>query len=342
MKKEVTIVGVSGYGGGELVRLLARHPDIKLVQALGDTHAGQPLSSAFAGLHGSEVGTLICEPKTSKVRGEIVFLAQDNGYSSGVAGTLLAEGRTVIDLAADFRLKDTEAWEKFYKLPVPEESVREKAVYGLPERHREQIRGARLMANPGCNATAAILALAPLIEAGVLENSPVIVDVKAAVSGAGRAKSDAPYRFSERNESVVPYNVGGVHRHIAEITQEAGVTPTFVPHLIPMSRGIVATCYAPLKNKSSLESLYEVWKRAYASEPFVIVRDSGDWPTTKDTLGSNYCHLSATVDPSTGLVVLISVLDNLGKGASGAAVQNMNVALGFEETAGLEGAGIWP
>jgi N-acetyl-gamma-glutamyl-phosphate reductase len=340
--REVTIVGVSGYGGGELVRLLSRHPDVKIIQALGDTHAGQPLSRAFAGLHGSDVGKLVCEPKTTPVRGEIVFLAQDNGYSSGVAGKLLDEGRTVIDLAADFRLIDPDAWVNFYKLPVPEEKIREKSVYGLPERHREKIQGAKLIANPGCNATAAILALAPLVEAGVIEKSPVIVDVKAAVSGAGRAKSDAMYRFSERNESVVPYNVGGVHRHIAEITQEAGVTPTFVPHLIPMSRGIVATCYAPLREGSSLEMLYEAWRSAYGSEKFVIIREPGDWPTTKDTLGSNYCHLSATVDPETGLAVLISVLDNLGKGASGAAVQNMNVALGFEEWAGLEGAGIWP
>lgn len=340
--KEVTIVGVSGYGGGELVRLLLRHPNVKLTQVLGDSAAGKPLSASFAGLHGTAVGKLVIQPKSTPVTGDIVFLAQDNGYSTKVAGALLADGKTVIDLAADFRLKDSAAWTHFYKLPVPEESVRALAVYGLPEKHREQIRGAKLIGNPGCNSTAAILALAPLVEAGIIETAPVIVDVKAAVSGAGRAKSDTLYRFSERNESVQPYNVGGVHRHIAEIEQEAGVRATFVPHLIPMTRGILATSYAPLKSGKSLSDLYAAWNAAYTNEPFVVVRESGDWPTTKDTLGSNFCHLSAGVDPATGLVILLSAIDNLGKGASGAAVQNMNVALGFDETAGLEGAGLWP
>jgi N-acetyl-gamma-glutamyl-phosphate reductase len=340
--KTVAIIGASGYGGGELVRLLSRHPHVELTQVITDTFAGKPLATAFPGLHKTSAGALVCEAKTAIITADIVFLAQDNGYAKTVAGDYLAQGKKVVDLSADFRLQDNDIYTQFYKMPPAGPELMAQAVYGLPEKYRDRIANASLIANPGCHTTTAILPLFPLIVSSVIAKNGIIVDSKTGVSGAGRAKSDTIYRFSEMNETVRPYSVGGSHRHIPEIAQEIGADVAFTPHLIPMTRGILSTIYAPLNPNQTLETLYKTWHAQFVSEPFVVVREPGDWPSTKDVEGSNFCHICATVDTKLNLAILVSVTDNLMKGAAGQAVQNMNIMYGFDETAGLEGGGLWP
>jgi N-acetyl-gamma-glutamyl-phosphate reductase len=312
--KTVAIIGASGYGGGELVRLLSAHPHVQITQVITDTFAGKPLMAAFPGLHKTAMGALICEAKGGQINPDIVFLAQE----------------------------DTKIYTEFYNMPPAEPELLAQAVYGLPEKYREQIKSASLVANPGCHTTTAILPLFPLVEKGIIAKTPIIIDSKTGVSGAGRSKSDTIYRFSEMNETVRPYSVGGGHRHIPEIAQEIGADVAFTPHLIPMTRGILSTIYAPLSAGQTLETLYDTWHAQYENEPFVVVREPGDWPSTKDVEGSNFCHICATVDTKLNLAVLVSVTDNLMKGAAGQAVQNMNIMEGFDETAGLQGGGLWP
>lgn len=351
----IAIVGASGYAGGELARLLARHPRAELVAAISETNAGQPLKRSFPGLSGSAAGELVCESGGADAPGvagaDVVFLAGENGAAMRAAPSLLRAGKRVVDLSADFRLQDMSAFAKWYKMEhcAPELITDGTAVYGLPERQRERIRAARLVANPGCHVTAAVLALAPLLDARLVEARGIVIDSKSGVSGAGRAKSDLLYRYAEANESVTAYGVGGAHRHIPEIEQTLGeaagepVAVTFTPHLVPLTRGILSTCYArAVGDNITAASLTETLRAAYADHPFVVVRDAGDQPRTKDATGSNYCHLSAAFDARTGTVVVTSVLDNLVKGAAGQAVQNMNLMCGWDETAGLEAAGLWP
>ena len=341
---EVSLIGATGYGGGELARLLARHPHVRLGAVVSDSYAGQPLAAAFPGIHGTPAGRLVCLVKSAALAdlpGEVVFLAQESGYAMGVAQSLLGAGKLVIDLSADFRLTDAASYREFYKAEPASSTLLEKAVYGLPELvGRSAICGAKLIANPGCYVTAASLALAPLVKSGLIEKAGIVVDGKSGVSGAGRAKSDTIYRYAEMNETTRPYAVGGVHRHTPEIEQNIGAPVTFTPHLVPMTRGILATCYG--RTGSTAEQLTESLKSAYDGCPFVIVREPGDFPSTKDVFSSNFCHLSVAVDSRTGTAIVISALDNLVKGAAGQAVQNMNLALGLEETSGLEGGGLWP
>ena len=345
--KTVAIVGASGYGGGELVRLLATHPKVQITQVITDTYAGKPLASAFPGLGKTPAGRLICAGKEASIHADIIFLAQDNGYAKTVVGNFLAEGKKVIDLSADFRLKDAKIYQEFYKMESAGPELLSQSVYGLPEKYREEIKKSNLIANPGCHTTTAILPLFPLLRAEIISNNSIIIDSKTGVSGAGRAKSDTIYRFSEMNETVRPYAVGGGHRHIPEIEQEIGVqeigaSVVFTPHLIPTTRGILSTIYAPMREGQTLESLYKAWQMQFETEPFVVVRESGDWPSTKDVLGSNFCHICATVDKKSNLAIIVSVTDNLGKGAAGQAVQNMNIQNGWEETLGLTGGALWP
>lgn len=349
------IVGVSGYGGGELARLLARHPEVKVTHVISATYAGQPLSSAFPGLAKTSVGELVCLPTvTTKtvLAADVVFLAQESGAAMRSAGEILDVGKRLVDLSADFRIRDVDVYEKWYKIEhqaallLHEEGV----AYGLPELNRDYIRGARLVANPGCYPTATVLALAPLLSRRLIATKGIVVDAKSGVSGAGRAKSDGIYRYAEANETVLPYGVGGVHRHIPEIEQELSahstpdkVTITFTPHLVPMTRGLLATCYAPaIRGRVTTEEVLAALKEAYADAPFVVVREAGSYPSTKDVYGSNFCHIGAKVDARTHTVVVTAVIDNLIKGAAGQAIQNMNLMFGFPETTGLEGGGMWP
>ena len=339
---EVSIVGASGYGGGELVRLLAGHPGVHLVQVVSDTYKGQCLGAAFPGLYGTKAGALVCSGKDAAVIGDAVFLAQESGYAMRVAEGLLADGKRVIDLSADFRLRDPDAYRAFYKSEPPPPHAMERAIYGLPELSRVGLADALLVANPGCYVTATTLALVPLLRAGLALRDGIVVDAKSGVSGAGRSKGDLGLRFSEANESLKAYGIGGTHRHTPEIEQNLGTRILFTPHLVPMTRGILATCYARVVAGTTVSDLQGVLESAYADEPFVVVRPSGDWPSTKDVLGSNRCHVAVALDGRTGTAVVVSVIDNLVKGAAGQAVQNFNIMFGFPETAGLEAGGQWP
>jgi N-acetyl-gamma-glutamyl-phosphate reductase len=313
---------------------------MRVVQAISDSQTDRPLATAFPGLHGTAVGALMCEPKSVPIRGQAVFLAQESGFAKAFVAPLLAAGQRIVDLSADFRLRNPDDYRRWYRAEPAEPPLCEQAVYGMPERYRDALRTARLVANPGCHTTAAILALAPLVPSGLIETRGIVIDSKTGVSGAGRAKSDTIYRFCEANESVRTYGVGGTHRHVPEIEQEIGAPVTFTPHLIPMTRGLLATCYAPLIAHASPSALEDVLHAAYADEPFVVLRN--ELPSTKDVTGSNYCHLHVAVDGRTGMAIVTSVIDNLGKGAAGQAVQNMNLLFGLPETAGLEGGGQWP
>jgi N-acetyl-gamma-glutamyl-phosphate reductase len=283
---------------------------------------------------------------------DVLFLAGESGMAMRLAPELLELGKRIVDLSADFRLRDVEVYERWYRIEhqgarLLDEGI---AVYGLSELHTSIIRGSRLVANPGCYPTATILALAPLLRRRLIQSRGIVVDAKSGVSGAGRSKSDTMYRYAEANESVTPYGVGGSHRHVPEIEQElsleAGPTPvaiTFTPHLVPMTRGMIATCYAPLADdRTTTADLLAALNDVYADAPFVVVRAAGDQPSTKDVTGSNYCHICAAVDPRTHMAIVTSVIDNLVKGAAGQAIQNMNLMLNLPETAGLEGGGMWP
>jgi len=350
----VGIIGASGYAGGELARLLQAHPEVTITFLGSETYAGKPFSKAFPGAAGTALGRLVCEkPEAAQAaeNADVLFLAGESGVAMRSAADLLEKRKRVIDISADFRIRDAALYEATYKIPHQAAGLLQSgaAVYGLPELNREKIRCAQLIANPGCFPTATVLGLAPLLKAGLIGTQGIVVDAKSGVSGAGRAKSDLALRYSEANETVVPYGVGGIHRHVPEIEQElsvvapSSVTITFTPHRVPMTRGLLATCYAPLTRPDlTTTDILEALNTAYADTPFVVVRDAGEQPSTKDVYGSNFCHVAAVVDPRTKTVIVTSVIDNLVKGAAGQAVQNMNLMLGLSETAGLEGGGIWP
>ena len=283
---------------------------------------------------------------------DVLFLAQENGAALQSAPTILEMGKRVIDLSADFRLRDPRQYEQWYRIPHTALKSLNDAVYGLPELHRSQIKTTRMIANPGCYSTASILALAPLLHGGMVEPQGIILDGKSGVSGAGRSKSDTMYRYAEANESTRPYNIGGSHRHTPEIEQELrevlsttedSLAVTFTPHLVPMTRGLLVTAYARLVHRDTATAdILHVLRDFYADAPFVIVRDANDYPSTKDVYGSNFAHLCAKSDSRTGMVTVVSAIDNLGKGMAGQAVQNMNLMCGLPETMGLEGGGLWP
>ncbi len=344
---DVAIVGASGYGGGELLRLLAAHPGARVRAAVSETYAGQPVSAAFAGMaKRSDIVFSSYGDGTEVAQCDVVFLAQDNGKAMHIAPQLLEAGCKVVDLSADFRLRDVALYETWYKQAHTAPDWNAQAVYGLPERNREAIRVARLVGNPGCFPTASLIALLPLFVNGLVDPASVLIDAKSGVSGAGRSKWSQDYHFPEANESVSAYKIAGTHRHTPEIEQSlslvagAEVALTFTPHLIPMTRGILATCYAMLKEKGTREELLKMYSAFYADAPFVAVRD--DLPATKQTLGSNMCHLGLAVDARLNRVTVVSAIDNLVKGMAGQAIQNMNLMCGFNETDGLAMGGVWP
>ncbi|MHB0912821.1 MAG: N-acetyl-gamma-glutamyl-phosphate reductase [Armatimonadota bacterium] len=335
------IIGASGYGGGELARILSAHPDVQLIYISSKTYEGRSIGSALPNMRGLSDLTFQAYDPEAAARCDVIFMAQHNGWAMKEAGALLAAGVKVIDLSADFRLKDPAAYAEWYKLAHASPSLLPEAVYGLPEINREKIAGARLVANPGCYPTSAILALAPLLSAGLAEN--VVIDSSSGVSGAGRSTFSLDYHFPELNESMRAYKVG-THRHTPEIEQEisglAGVpmTVSFTPHLVPITRGILTTAYA----SCARAEVHELYREFYKDAPFVVLLDPGEYPATKATVGGNFCHIGIAPDPRTGRVVAISAIDNLVKGAAGQAVQNMNLMCGLDETAGLRFAGAYP
>ncbi|EGK70660.1 MAG: N-acetyl-gamma-glutamyl-phosphate reductase [Methyloversatilis sp.] len=333
----VGIVGGTGYTGVELLRLLARHPEVELAAITSRGDAGRPVSDMFPSLRG-HVDLAFSDPAQAGLeRCDAVFFATPNGIAMQQVPALLDAGVKVIDLAADFRLKDEASWEKWYGMPHACPEVLKGAVYGLPEVNREQVRSAQLVANPGCYPTAVQLGFIPLIEAGVVDRASLIADAKSGVSGAGR-KAEVHTLFAEAGDNFKAYGVPG-HRHLPEIRQglaavageEVGLT--FVPHLTPLIRGIHATLYARLTKDCDLQALFE---NRYRGERFVDVLPAGSHPETRSVRASNNCRIAVHRPQGGDTVVVLSVIDNLVKGAAGQAVQNMNLMFGFAESCGLE------
>jgi N-acetyl-gamma-glutamyl-phosphate reductase len=340
MPTKVAIVGVTGYAGGELARLVLRHPEARLIAAVGRSHQGEPLRAVQPHLHAAPDSLVVGSDVDDA---EVVFTALPAGEAAKQAGAWLDDGRTVIDIGSDFRLRDPKLYERWYGYTHPAPELLKEAVYGLTELTRDRVRRARLIANPGCYPTAALLALAPALKAGLVTED-IIVDAKSGVSGAGHAVEDA-FLFGTIDESVRPYGVPK-HRHTPEIAQEAAallgkhLKLTFSPHLIPMNRGLIASCYAPLRPGKTGRDVAVAYAREYAEEPFVRVLDT--YPATKATLGSNWCLVHALVDEENARLVAFAALDNLVKGAAGSALQNFNARFGYPETLGLEALPLWP
>lgn len=333
----VGIVGGTGYTGVELLRLLAQHPEVELVTITSRSDAGMPVADLFPSLRG-RVGLKFVDPADAPLTEcDVVFFATPNGIAMQGAPELLDADVRVIDLAADFRIQDIAIWEKWYGMKHACPDLVKNAVYGLPEIHREKIRGARLIANPGCYPTAVQLGFLPLIEAGVADLSHLVADCTSGASGAGR-KAEVRALFGEVGDNFMAYAASG-HRHLPEIRQgirhiagkEAGLT--FVPHLAPILRGIHATLYVRLTGNVDLQALYE---NRYASEPFVDVLPAGSHPETRSVRGSNFCRIAVHRPQNGDVAVVLSVIDNLAKGAASQAVQNMNLSFGLSETAGVE------
>ena len=339
MTASAAVVGASGYTGAELVRLLATHPGIEPVIATSREFEGQPVSSVYPNLD-VDLSFGALDPD-GLMEVDVVFLALPHGVSMGIGADLVARGIRVVDLSADFRLDDAGAYPTWFGAPHTAPDSLGDWVYGLPELHRAQIAGATAVANPGCYPTAAILALAPLLEAGLIDGSGIIVNAASGVSGAGRGVN-AGVHFSHVDANFKAYGVPS-HKHTPEIEQQLGsiagapVTITFIPHLVPMARGLLATCVAPLAGGGDP---HEVARGRYTAEPFVRVID--ELPQTKYTAGSNACLVSYRIDERTGRVLAFAAIDNLGKGAAGQAVQNANLMLGFDEALGLSAAGVYP
>lgn len=335
----VGIIGASGFTGAELLRLAALHPDLEVVIATGDSLAGTPARQVFPSLAAAYPGLVFDTLDLDEVFGlDLVFLGLPHEVSLELVPQLVDRVGCVVDLSAAFRLKDATAYPTYYGFEHTEPELLARAVYGLPELHRDELRDARLIATPGCYVTAATLALQPLVAAGVIEPTGIVVDAASGVSGAGRAAKEAT-SFTTVDENFSAYGLLD-HRHTPEMEQEIGAQLLFTPHLAPMNRGILATCYARPAGDVTTESLLATYRSAYAGEPFIVVDEAS--PSTKATLGANTVHLTARADPRTGTVVAIAALDNLTKGASGGAVQAANVALGLPETAGLPTVGVAP
>lgn len=350
----VGILNVTGYAGAELARLLYTHPEARVTSVTGRSEAGKPLAAVFPHLACYD---LTVEPELS---GEVdfVFSALPHAASAQACAPLVRAGLRVVDISADFRLRDAGEYAQWYGGAHPEPDLLAQAVYGLPELHREAITAATLVANPGCYPESALLALAPAVRAGII-GPEIIIDSKSGISGAGRGLGLA-YHFGEADESVTAYGLNG-HRHLPEMVQElraiwprkeAPSSPapqpkvTFTPHLVPMTRGILSTCYAPLvagrlpSGDAAGDAVRDIYRDFYRDEPFVRVVEQP--PATKQTRGNNMCLIYPTVDQRTERLVVVSVLDNLVKGAAGQAIQNMNLMVGLPETMGLDAPAVYP
>ena len=344
MMVKVGIINVTGYIGMELARILHQHPQVDVYSITGRSTVGQKLEEVLP--HLADMNLTI-EPELGDVT--LVFSALPHKTSAEAVVSALERGMKVIDISADFRLREAQDYDKWYGFTHPAPQLLGEAIYGLVELNRSNIASSRLVANPGCYPTSAILALAPVVKEGLIEQD-IIIDAKSGVSGAGRTLTRKTH-FAEVNENVSAYALEG-HRHLPEITQELGnlnpslaLSVTFVPHLIPMSRGMLATCYARIKaGQGAVEELrkrvMELYRDFFRHEPFIRVVDAP--PQTKQTLGTNLCLMHPTLDPRTERLIVISCIDNLMKGGAGQAVQNMNLMLGLPEGMGLEGSAVYP
>ncbi len=342
-KISAAIVGVTGYEGAGVARILAHHPNFQITEVVSRSLLGTRLSSALPSLASTDAGKLMIREDAQDA--EIVFLAVPHGPAAELASRYRAQGRSVIDISADFRFRNPQEYERWYGRPHPFPELLPQAVYGLPEWFRQEIRETKLTANPGCFPTGAILALAPIWQKQLVEND-IIVSSLTGVSGAGRSPTMRAH-FVEDAESVTAYAVTG-HRHLPEMEgtlqkiapEYSAPKITFVPHLVPMNRGILTTCYATLQSSATLIDVKNALQQAYATEPFVVLTDAP--PETSWARGSNMCFIYCAVQPGSRRLILISAIDNLMKGGAGQAAQNANIMYQLPETAGLEFAGVWP
>jgi N-acetyl-gamma-glutamyl-phosphate reductase len=336
---KVGIIGASGYTGAELLRLCAQHPQFEVAYATGDTQAGSRAADVYPSLAAHYPTLLFDEFKVGRLQGlDVVFVGLPHEASLALVPQLVDKIACVVDLSAAFRLKDASLYPQWYGFEHSQRDLLASAVYGLPELHRDELRGASLIATPGCHVTAASLALAPLVRAGLIETTGIVVNSITGISGAGRALKQSSL-FCSADSDVTAYGLLD-HRHTPEIEQEVGAQVIFTPHLAPLSRGLLATCYARPTGELDTQTLVESLSKFYAGEPFVVVSEAS--PSTKAVLGSNAAHVSARFDERTGTVIALCAIDNLTKGASGGAVQSANVALGLDETAGLTQVGLYP
>ena len=339
-KTRVGIINVTGYAGSELARILHRHPEVQIAQVTGRSAAGKQLSDVFP--HLLDADMTISPTIDESV--DVVFSALPHAASAEALNPFIEDDLPCVDISADFRLKDVNVFKTWYKTEHPCPQHIENAVYGLPELHREDVKRSLLIANPGCYPTGTILGLAPAFYEDIVKTD-IISDSKSGVSGAGR-KGDIAYNFNEINDNMSAYGLSG-HRHMPEMSQELSnlskhgeVKVTFVPHLAPMTRGILGTHYATLKRTVTQQDMTDLYRNFYANEPFVRVVSSA--PSTKETWGSNHILINVNVDAYSGRLIVVTALDNLVKGAAGAGVQNMNLMLGIPETTGLEQLAIYP
>ncbi len=337
---KVAICGGSGYTGAELIRLLSSHPHVELVAITSERSEGERVDQLFPHLKG------ICDLKFVSLKknkleeqAELLFLALPHGASQDRVEYFVKAGKRVIDLSADYRLRDPEVYRFWYGLEHNYPKTLKKAVYGLPELYRTKIKRAQLVANPGCYPTSALLGLYPALKAGIINTEGIVIDSKSGTSGAGR-KADVAYNFCEINESFRAYGIA-THRHTPEIEQELSkiakteITVDFTPHLLPINRGILTTIYAPLNNKDITEDeILRIYRKHYRGEPFVRIFEE-TLPDVRNVRGTNYCDIGVRINKRTSTLIVVSAIDNLLKGASGQAVQNMNLMLGLDETTGL-------
>lgn len=337
--RRVGIIGASGFTGAELLRLCAQHPDFEVVYATGDTQAGTLAANLYPSLAGRYPNLVFDEFDIAKAEGlDVVFLGLPHEASMALAPQLAGKVGLIVDLSAAYRLKDASLYPQWYGFTHDQPELLAQAVFGLPELHRDALRNATLIATPGCHVTAATLALAPLVQAGLIETSGVVVNSITGVSGAGRALKHTSM-FCTVDEDLNAYGLLD-HRHTPEIEQEVGAQVLFTPHLAPLSRGLLSTCYAKPAAGVTTASLLATLAGRFRNEPFVVVRPAS--PSTKAVMGSNMAHLTARYDERTDTVIAICAIDNLAKGASGGAVQAANVALGLTETNGLSLVGMYP
>ena len=341
---KVAVLGATGYAGIELVRLLAGHPEVEIVSLVSHSYAGQKISDVYPHFRG--VLDMVCDDMDSaKLQGcDVVFTALPHGASKEVIPALNAQGLTVIDLSGDFRYNDTAVYEQWYGEPHCAPELLKQSVYGLPELHRDAIKKSKLIGNPGCYTTCSILGLAPLLANGIISPDNIIIDAKSGVTGAGRGLS-IDMHFCECTENTKAYKIA-THRHTSEIEQELSllakrdIMVSFTPHLIPQKRGILATIYANLIGTHTAAELIETYKAFFKDEYFVRVYESG-LPETNHVAGSNFVDIGLAVDKRLNRVVVVSAIDNVGKGAAGQAVQNMNIVCGLDETMGIASAGFY-
>ena len=343
----IAIIGGSGYTGGELLRLLVTHPEVKINLVTSEQSAGRHIHDLFPGLKSLlDIKFERFDLDEVARRADLIFLALPAGGSAEPVSRLVSMGRRVIDLGSDFRLKGSDLYKTWYKFEHPNPLLLSESVYGLPEIYRREIKSASLVANPGCYPTSIILGLAPLIKKGLIVEDQIIIDSKSGISGAGRSPS-LPYHFPEVNEGIEAYKLG-THRHIPEIEQELSllggnkVIISFTPHLVPMNRGILSTIYVKQKSIMDTNAMRGLYTDFYQNEPFVRLMEGEFLPNPRSVRGSNFCDIGVCHDKRTGWTTILTAIDNLGKGASGQAIQNMNIMMGFEESMGLNIPGLFP